>query len=72
MSGLQIQTTQNPHTQVATTPSTNLHGFGDIKVHVQQTQLNQAQLMEEIEASRRTMEEHVQANEELRKANEKL
>jgi len=35
MSGLQIQTTQNPHTQAATKPSTNLHEFGDIKAHVQ-------------------------------------
>jgi len=35
MSGLQIQTTKNPHTQATTKPSTNLHGFGDIKVYLQ-------------------------------------
>jgi len=35
MSGLLIQTTQNPYTQAATKPSTNLHGFGDIKAYLQ-------------------------------------
>jgi len=35
MGELQIQTTQNPHTQATTKPSTNLHGFGDIKTLVQ-------------------------------------
>jgi len=35
MSELQIQTTQNLHTQAATKPSTNLHGFGDIKAYLQ-------------------------------------
>jgi len=39
MSGLQIQTTQNPHTQAAAKPSTNLHGFGDIKAYVQHLML---------------------------------
>jgi len=34
---LQIQTTHNPHTQAAARPSTNLHGFGDIKAYLQQT-----------------------------------
>jgi len=38
MSGLQIQTTQNPNTQVAAKPSTNLHGFGDTKAYLQQIQ----------------------------------
>jgi len=33
--GLQIQTTQNSHTQAVAKPSTNLHGFGDIKVYLQ-------------------------------------
>jgi len=33
---LQIQTTQNPHTQAATRPSSNPHKFGDIKALVQQ------------------------------------
>jgi len=28
MSGLKIQTPQNPYTQEVTKPSTNLHGFG--------------------------------------------
>jgi len=37
MSGLQIQTTQNPHTQAATKSSSNLHRFGDINVYVQQS-----------------------------------
>jgi len=32
---LQIQTTQNPHTQTTTKSSNNLLGFGDIKAHVQ-------------------------------------
>ena len=32
---LQIQTTQNPHTKATARPSTNLHGFGDIKALVQ-------------------------------------
>jgi len=36
MSGLQIQTTQNPNKQAAAKPSTNVHGFGDIKVYLQQ------------------------------------
>jgi len=34
-SGLQIQSTQNPHTQAAAKPSTNLHGFRDIKAYLQ-------------------------------------
>jgi len=37
MSGLQIQTTQNPHTEAAPKSSSNLHGFGDIKAYVQQS-----------------------------------
>ena len=37
MSGLQIQTTQKPHTQTTTNPSTNFHGFGDIKAYLQQS-----------------------------------
>jgi len=40
MSGLHIQTTQNPHTQATTKPSTNLHGFGAIKVYLQQTTMS--------------------------------
>jgi len=36
-SGLQIQTTQNLHTHATTKPSTNLHGFGDIKAYLQQS-----------------------------------
>ena len=32
---LQIQTTQNPHTQATTSLSTNVHGFGDIKAYLQ-------------------------------------
>jgi len=39
MSGLQIQTTQNPPTQAATKSSSNLHRFGDIKVDVQHNSL---------------------------------
>jgi len=31
---LQIQTTQNPHTQAATKSLSNLLGFRDIKAHV--------------------------------------
>jgi len=34
---LQIQTTQNPHTQATTKSSSNLQGFGDIKGYVQQS-----------------------------------
>jgi len=34
MSALQIQTTKNPHTQVAEKSSSNLHKFGDIKAYV--------------------------------------
>jgi len=42
MNELQIQTTQNPHTQATTNPSTNLHGFGDIIVYLQQCSANHA------------------------------
>jgi len=45
MSGLQIQTTQNPHTQAATNPSTNLHGFGDIKAYLQQIRFSTKDLL---------------------------
>jgi len=38
----------------------------------EETQLNQARFMVEIEASRRAVEEQAQVNEELRKANEQL
>jgi len=34
--GLQIQTTQNPHTQAAANASTDLDGFGDTKAYLQQ------------------------------------
>jgi len=37
MNGLQIQTTQNPHKQATTKPSTNLHGFRDIKAYLQKS-----------------------------------
>jgi len=39
MNRLQIQTTQNPHTQAATKSSSNLQIFGDIKANVQQRRL---------------------------------
>jgi len=38
----------------------------------EETQLNQTRLMAEIVASRRAMEEHAQANEELHRTNEEL
>jgi len=41
MSGLQIETTQNPHTQAVSKPSTNPHGFGDIKAYLQQHSIYQ-------------------------------
>jgi len=39
MSKLQIQTTQNPHTQATTKPSTIFRGFGDIKAHKEPNKL---------------------------------